>query len=306
MSSGHLLHSTRNRILRILPVCIDISVIKLDSDGKEPIVSICSLEGSETSSATIDAFVSDISKLDGNTSVIEATVSNTSSGDVISIVDGEKIYSLLRAENQKLVFGNIVLCDEEGNDITLTETPVKVVAIYDDVKGSVRFAVGENLAYYKDAKGNVCVTYEHIAIDGGISPKATLGVNGTTAYTLKNTTSEIIGFQTNYIDRAVRFVSGVDVVYYNEVGFKLETDTNTKTLGSTVVYSSIIGDDKNIYASQYGYNLMSAISITDIKTDGIVKITPFLRVGTNYIFGETVYYEISVNDKALTVVEVIK
>ena len=281
----------------------DISVIKLDSDGKEPIVSICSLEDSESSSATIDASVSNVCKLDGNISVIEATVSCTSSGDVISIVDDEKIYSLLCAENQKLVFGNIVLCDKEGNDIILTNTPVKAVAIYDDTKGSVRFAVGENLAYYKDAKGNVCVTYEHIAIDGGISPKATLGVNGTTAYTLKSTTSEIIGFQTNYIDRAVRFVSGVDVVYYNEVGFKLETDTTEKTLGSTVVYSSIIGDDKNIYASQYGYNLMSAVSITDIKTDGIVKITPFLRVGTNYIYGEAVYYEITVNDKAITVVE---
>ena len=129
-------------------------------------------------------------------------------------------------------------------------------------------------------------------------------MSGTTAYTLKNTTSEIIGFQTNYIDRAVRFVSGVDVVYYNEVGFKLETDTTEKTLGSTVVYSSIIGDDKNIYASQYGYNLMAAISITDVKNSGRIKVTPFLRIDKNYIYGETVYYEITLSDKDITVIEV--
>ena len=37
-----------------------------------------------------------------------------------------------------------------------------------------------------------------------------------------------------------------------------------------MVYSSIIGDDKDIYAEDYGYNLMSAISVKNVKNGDII------------------------------------
>ena len=242
------------------------------------------------------------SMLNGNVTILEATVSSASSGDVISIVENGETHSLLKAEGGKLVFGDTVLCDEEGNDIVLTAESVKAVAIYDDTKGTVRFAVGDFLGYYKDAEGNVKATFEHLIIDGGVGNDAVFGNSGITATKLAHTTAEIIGFQTHYIDKAVRFISGVDTIYYNAVGFKLESASNTRTVGSTVVYSSILGADKDIYADEYGYNLMSAISITDVKNGGVVKVTPFLRVGQNYIYGEEVFYKIMVGNE-ITVVE---
>lgn len=237
-----------------------------------------------------------VSALNGNTTVIETTASSATVGDVISFVDNGNVYSILRAENGKLMFGDTVICDEAGNDIVLTETPVKVVAIYDDAKGTARFSVGDFLAYYKDAEG-VHATFEHLVIEGGISDGASFGVKGLKPSKLQHLTSEIVGFQINDIERAVRFVSGVDTVYYNAVGFKLETTSKTKTLGSTTVYSSIVGDDKDIYASDYGYNFMAAISIADVKNGGVVKVTPFLRIGENYIYGEAVFYKIMIDGK---------
>ena len=243
-----------------------------------------------------------VSALNDNITIIQTTASSASEGDVIGISDGTETHSILRAENGKLMFGDTVLCGEYGDDILLTETPVKVVAIYDDVKGTVRFAVGDFLAYYKDAEGEIHATFEHLVIDGGVSDNASFSTKVMNASKLKNTTSEILGFQTHYIDRAVRFISGVDTIYYNEIGFKLETASTTRKVGSSVVYSSILGDDKDIYAHEYGYNLMSAISITDVKDGGIIKVTPFLRVGKNYIYGEEVYYKIMVDSK-ITITE---
>ena len=266
----------------------DVSVVEL-IDGKP--VCDATFSSIETSHEDIRF----VSALDGNVTILETTASTASAGDVISIVEKEATHSILKASGGNLVFGDTLLCDEQGNPITLTEEPVKVVAIYDDTKGTVRFAVGDYLAYYKDSDGNVNATYENLIIDGGVGEKAVFGQSGITATRLNHTTSEILGFQTNQLDQAVRFVSGVDTIYYNEIGFTLESATNTKTVGSTIVYSSVIANDKNIYATDYGYNLMSAISINEIKSGGVVKVTPFVRVGTNYVYGETAFYKISVN-----------
>ncbi len=41
-----------------------------------------------------------------------------------------------------------------------------------------------------------------------------------------------------------------------------------------------------------------------ILNSGRIKVTPFLRIDKNYIYGETVYYEITLSDKDITVIEV--
>ena len=106
----------------------DISVVEVIDD-----VAVGDAEFASRESGKDISFVS---ALNDSTTIIETTVSSATTGDVISIVDGANTHSVLRADGGKLVFGNIVLCDELGNDITLTEVPVKVVAIYDDINGT--------------------------------------------------------------------------------------------------------------------------------------------------------------------------
>ncbi|MBQ7293050.1 MAG: hypothetical protein IJW79_04850, partial [Clostridia bacterium] len=235
-----------------------------------------------------------VSALNGNVTILETNVSSSTTGDVFSFIDGMETHSLLTVKNGNLVFGDTVLCDEDGNDYVLGDKNIKVVAIYDDTKGTVRFAIGDYLAYYKDAEGEIHATYEHLVIDGGISENTSLGTANATLTKLNKLTSEIIGSQTHALENSVRIVSGVDTIYYNEIGFMLESDGDCeKKIGSTIVYSSVVADDKDVFAKDYGYNLMSALAIKEVKNGGVIKVTPFLRVGTNYIYGETVFYKIT-------------
>ena len=235
-----------------------------------------------------------VSALCGRVTVIEATASGRSNGDVISIVDGNNTYSLLRAEAGKLMFGNTALCDELGNDYVLGNDSVKVVAIYDDKTGEVRFAVGDFLAYYKEG-GEIKATFGHKLLEGGLSFEAVFGESGIKASPLDKLTSEIIGTQINEIDRSVRFVSGVDAIYYNAAGFLVEKDGSgaVKRVGSPTIYSAVTANDKLVYATEYGYEYMAALVIKDVKNGGVVKVTPYLRVGSNFIYGESVFYKIT-------------
>lgn len=238
--------------------------------------------------------------LDGNTVAIEATVDNTASGDVISIVDGET-YSLLKAVDGKLMFGDIVLCNDKGEEIVLSEEATKVVAIYDDNTGTVRFAVGNFLAYYKDGD-TVKATFALPAINGGVSENAK--IIGADSVNVIKATSEIIGPQVHTDDLAVRFIAGVDAIYYTKVGFKIETATNAEVKTSNIVYASVKENGNDVLASAYGYNYISALSLTDIDKDGKIKVTPFLRVGDNDILGTSVYYDIVLKDGVLSISEI--
>lgn len=242
--------------------------------------------------------ISFVSALNDSVTILETTASSATTGDVFSIVDGADTYSLLTVKNGNLVFGDTVLCDEDGNDYILGDNSIKIVAIYDDTKGTVRFAIGDYLAYYKDAEGEVRATYDHLIISGGISSRAALGNDGIKATKLSHLTSEIIGSQTHALENSVRIVSGIDTVYFNEIGFMLESNGLgiEKEIGSTVVYSSIVADNKDVFAKDYGYNLMSALAIKDVKNGGVIKVTPFLRIGTNYVYGETVFYKITTSN----------
>ena len=238
--------------------------------------------------------------LDGNVVAIEATASAASEGDVISIVDGET-YSLVKAENGKLMFGDIVLCNDKGEEIVLGAKATKVVAIYDDNAGTVRFAVGNSLAYYKDGD-MVKATFALPAIDGGVSENAK--IIGADSVNVIKATSEIIGPQVHTDDFAVRFIAGVDSIYYTEVGFKLETAESSKVITDNVVYSSVKANGNTVKASDYGYNYLSAISLTAINTDGKIKITPVLKVGEHEILGQTVFYNVICGDGVIDISEI--
>lgn len=235
-----------------------------------------------------------VSLLNGSVTIMETTVSSATTGDVFSIVDGGKTHSLLSVKDNTLVFGEYTLCDGKGVAYVLDENEIKVTAIYDDTLGTVRFAVGEKLAFYEADKA----TYNHVMIEGGVGDDAFFGVSGITATKMNSTTSELIGYQENLVDEdTVRFLSGVDSLYYSGIGFDVERDgqTITRWSESPYVFTAITIGNQQENASDYGFNYMTALVIEDITTGGVIKVTPYVKIGGNKISGESSYYKITVD-----------
>lgn len=235
-----------------------------------------------------------VSALDGGVTVMETTVSSATTGDVFSIVDGGKTHSLLSVKDNKLVFDEYTLCDGKGVAYVLDENEIKVTAIYDDTLGTVRFAIGEKLAFYAADKA----TYNHLVIEGGVGDDASFGVSGITATKMNSTTSELIGYQKNLVDdTSVRFLTGVDTLYYSAIGFDIERDgvALQKQSNSPYVFTAVTIGEETEEATEYGYNYMTALVIGDITTGGVIKVTPYVMIGENKISGESSYYKITTN-----------
>lgn len=235
--------------------------------------------------------------IDGNVVAIEATASAESEGDVISIVDGET-YSLVKAENGKLMFGDIVLCNDKGEEIVLGAEATKVVAIYDDVNGKVRFAINGGFAC--DETG--AIIYAKV-FNYGVSEDATVneGVN----FSIIKRTPEIVGYQTKDTQYAVRFIAGVDSLYYSNIGFEVnKVGGSMKEVANPGVCLSVNADDVKAEATDYGYNYMSLLSIIEIAdntTDAEVTVRPYFLIGDAKIYGEAVTYTISIVNNAVVV-----
>lgn len=275
----------------------DISVVEV-VNGETVAVDASFASREDTDAVAPVRFVS---ALDGNVTVLETTVSSATTGDVFSIVDGDNTYSLLSVDNNKnLIFKTTggttyTLCDYQGTAYILDANEVKIAAIYDDTEGTVRFAVGDSLACYEAGK----VTFGHKVIDGGVSENALVGTEGVKASLMATTTSELVGYQKNNADdKSVRFLSGVDWLYYTAIGFEVERDGVKLERESTSPYvfeSVSIGDDSES-AKNYGYNYMTALIIENITSGGVLKVTPYVKVGNNVIKGTSAYYKITTND----------
>ena len=235
-----------------------------------------------------------VSMLNGNVTILENTVSDETVGDVFNIVDDGKTHTLLSVEDGKLVFGDYTLCDGKGEVYVLGETPVKVSAIYDDTNGTVRFTVGDKIAYYEAKKA----TFGHVMISGGVGDNAFFGVAGITATKMESIGSELIGYQKNETnDTSIRFLSGVDTLYYTAIGFAVERDgvKLNKESDSPYVFTAVNAGGNTAYASDYGYNYMTALIVDGITSGGVLKVTPYVKVGDNVIEGEPSYYKITTN-----------
>ena len=82
-------------------------------------------------------------------------------------------------------------------------------------------AIGDKLAFYGANKA----TYGHVMIENGVGDNAVFGVSGITATKLNSTGTELIGYQKNLVnDTAIRFLAGIDSLYYSGIGFDVERD----------------------------------------------------------------------------------
>lgn len=181
------------------------------------------------------------------------------------------------------------LCDKNGNAYTLGDKPLAVTVVYDDNGGKARYYVDGKIAY--------------INLSGGLTAAADLGIYSYSFASLKSVSStsyvlfggfgtgenavdtstyklntynikdsdnaELIGFQSNSITDGIRVIAGLDTLYYSSVGFEMETfvdgvSKGVKDISNSVVYESIVADDKTITAKSKGYEYLFAGIITNV------------------------------------------
>lgn len=106
-----------------------------------------------------------------------------------------------------------------------------------------------------------------------------------------------VGYQTDELGKAVRFIATVDSLYANTVGFEVIAKSNidgekTYVDTSNVVFSSIIAQKEPIYAEDIGGRYITAISITNLKVAQYTfVIRPFAEVFGERVYGEETVYE---------------
>lgn len=269
----------------------DMSMVEL-VDG-EPVNTLTTIASREADGGAVF-----VSGLDNAISIIETSVSSASEGAVITVVDNGSTHTLLEAANGKLSYNGITLLDSKGEAIVIGDEAVAAVAIYDDVNRTVRFAVGNAIAYYADGE-EIKATFELPAIESGVSDKAVLGSKAITAKKLTRPEPKIVGDQINDITNSVRFVSGVDCLYFNSVGFRIVNSGSAEDKGNASyrVFTEIHADDKLVSAKILGYNYLAAIEIEDVNSSSVIKVTPYVTVGENVIEGKAIYYAITLDSK---------
>ena len=295
----------------------------LDSDGVSrtyPMFTICFRDG--TSSKNFHYLVDNLSVVEvdhgepatfasreaesgdsvkfvsGVNNVVTAEVSNTTT-DTVFTADGNKLLSVVEG---KLVFTSkdgkkYNLCKYDGTEYDLTTLSegesLTVAAIYDGE--TVRFAVGNNLACYGEEK----ITYG-LPYSGEIA----CAIDGATESEAYEEDPELVGFQYSLVDdSSVRFLAGIDSLYYTSIGFRVERDGEAlvQESSSPYVFNSVkIGSEE---VTVEGCNYLTALIINGIDSDGVITVTPYVTVGEGVvIYGAPQTYTITVTvESGLTI-----
>ena len=260
----------------------NLSVVEVD-DGKP-----ATFASREAESGDSVKFVS------GVNNVVTAEVSNTTTGNVFT-ADGNALLSVV---DGKLVFTEADgttynLCKYDGTEYDLTTLSegesVTVAAIYDG--DTVRFAVGGSLACYDEGM----ITY-------GLPYNGVIDVAGT-AY---EEAPGLIGYQKNLVDEtSVRFLAGIDSLYYTSIGFRVVRDGKAlaQESSSPYVFTSInIGDNDSVDVTDYDCNYMTALILEGINSSGVITVIPYVTVGENVIiYGAPETYEITFADDVVSI-----
>ena len=213
-----------------------------------------------------------VSLTKGTDSAISLLYAFASTGDLMVESNG-KYYSL---------------CDKNGNLLKLSSTESTPIAIvYDDINGDARYYVNKAPAYIKAGKefqNSVDLAIADSAFTSasdeikiqllsGMPSGAISSVSDFATHKINdNDTAEIIGFQENSLTNGIRIVAGVDSLYYQNVGFEVDIYENgtlkkSEDTSNSIVFSSIIANDKDITSTEYGYSFFTTVNITDLPNN---------------------------------------
>ena len=244
---------------------------------------------------------------------VEALFACTKGNETFEALVVDKATGTLQFENGSGAYEP--LRDKAGNPIVLNdETPKQIAAIYNDIKGTVRYFAGGTLAYYgagesQRVANDIPVSSVFVSATG--VEELTLSqtaLTKTKVYNAHNSgTSEIVGIQAHVTDNSVRFVAGVDMLWYTAVGFDVELYADgvyqgVENLAETHVFSGVLADGEYVYASEYGYEYFSVFAITNIDvSDGreyYVIVKPYTCVDEDKYYGTAKKINIGENEYA--------
>ncbi len=263
--------------------------------------------------------------LSDNITVLESNVKYTANAAgegveaLISYTKGEAVLDLLYADavTGALKFMNAsgayeTLYDKEGTPIVLSaDTATELAVIYDDINGTVRYYVNENVPYYGAAENrvlanNIAVNADFVGADGAekidVLENALSNVK---VYNIHDSgTAEVLAFQDHTEESHIRILSGVDMPWYMAIGYEIEVFANgvgqgAKAVETDIIFSSVVANGTNVYATDYGYNYFSVLEIDYVDTSDnreyYVIINPFTRVGTAKYYGDAAKIDIDAN-----------
>ena len=248
------------------------------------------------------SYVADKTKPEGYTSL--ASINRTTAYAAYT-------YDLLFVNNRtgelcfKDVAGNFrVLSDNKGNAHKLSNEVTSVVAVYDDVRATVRYYVNGTVPYYNKTNAmNIPVSPEFAnaaAITDRLETNADIVTKAKIHGMEASGVMQVIALQQKITDDSLRIVSGLDIPWYGAVGYKITLyDANGKALGKEVkcegnsIYTEIHADDVMVPATKFGYTYFVPIEIKDYtdlkKYEGCYfEVTPYVALGSNVLEGEQV------------------
>ena len=189
----------------------------------------------------------------------------------------------------------------------------KIVIIYDDASGLVRYYVGTYIPYYYEDGARLANEVKVYGIDTFTTAEAssiklitasegvavTAGISKT--YNINESgTAEILALQEHETEKGVRVLAGVDMLWYGSVGFEVEVYENevgkgVKTVYTNKVFESIEAEGETVYASlftNYEFNYFTAITVKDVDIEEgksyYIIMTPFTGVGDSVYYGDSV------------------
>ena len=228
----------------------------------------------------------------------------------------------------KLYFENngvrYYICDADSNNLTVNKPSesefTRIGIVVNETAGTYSIWVnGRNAWYFEDGResgsavraDSIAINYNELESFTLCSPKIRLfeGSNNSgsdSVADVDNISIDVIkagyapvnaGFQTSELGDDIRFVTTVDTLYVNEVGFEIVAvsgidGTKTYTDSSAVVFNSIEAAGETVLAEALGGRYISVLSIKDLKVDEYsFTVKPFIILNGEKLYGEQVVYE---------------
>ncbi|MBR4873331.1 MAG: leucine-rich repeat protein [Clostridia bacterium] len=208
--------------------------------------------------------------------------------------------------------GTTALLNSQGEAIVLADGTA-IAIVYNDKNGTARFYVNEFIPRYGldlTLAVNVSVASDNFLAIDSVSDNAILadGITLNNHFPVEEASASYAGFQISESGTDLRILGGIDMLYYDSVGFVIELYSNDILQGSmtetvSTVFSSIIADGTTTTANELGFNYLTAVIISNIdRTDYSAadnvyfKITPFSTIGGEKLYGRYSYITITTDN----------
>lgn len=253
--------------------------------------------------------------------VFEATALYKSVGKnqpLVTVTKGASSYDLITVYNTtkelavKVGNSDYFLYDSNANKLLLDETtPTNIALVYDDVKGTLRCYVNGSVAYYYTSKesrhlvNDITVDTTFVSATGDETVTGGEGVSLNAVYNIGDSgTSEVVAFQKHNQEDAIRILAGVDMPWYETVGFEFEIYKDGVGQGveirtSQTIFESIVSNSTPVKAEDYGHKFFATCVIkgVDVSKGSVyyINVKPFTKVGATIYYGTLVKINVDAN-----------